>query len=91
MVFRKWSNGDILALMPEIPADNYGYMCQSYEIVGEHGGADYTGCISQTKPATKAEYKDCYTALKRRGYNIRVVKRASSRHHETCRKEARGS
>ena len=38
VVFRKWkTNGDIIALFPELPADNEGYLCDSYEHVGQHG------------------------------------------------------
>ena len=38
VVFRKWRNGfGVIALFPEIPADLYGYYCESYESIGQHG------------------------------------------------------
>lgn len=79
VVFRKWrDSGDILALMPEIASDIYGRYCQSYEHVGQHGGADYTGCIAATVPATKAEYRALAKELRRIGYKLDIRQRATS-------------
>lgn len=62
VVFRKWpksEGGTVLALFPYEQA-SHG-LCSSYEHVGQHGGADYAGCIGRTKPAKPEEY----AALKR--------------------------
>ena len=48
VVFRRWQNGDVIALFPELPADLYGEYCDAYEHVGQHGGADYFGVIQKT-------------------------------------------
>lgn len=76
MVFRVWPNGDVIALMPTLPYAVGGYCCQSYEHVGQHGAADYTGVVRATKLATAAEYADLLAELTGRGYNVRPVKRA---------------
>jgi len=73
VVFRKWPNGDILALFPNID-DNRG-MCSSYEHVGQHGGADYSSCISATKPAAPVEYADLLAELTSIGYDLKIRQR----------------
>ena len=80
VVFRKWNNGDIIALFPMIQADNQGLLCTSYMHIGQHGGASYWRVIAQTVPATPAEYADLLVELKAIGYdNLRVMRRRSSR------------
>jgi hypothetical protein len=90
VVFRKWKDtGDVIALFPELPADIYGWYCDSYMHVGQHGGADYHGVISQTVPATPDEYAALSGELNRIGYRLRLLARASWRQHERRREEAR--
>ena len=72
VIFRKWSNGDILALFPDIQDWEY---VMSYEHVGQHGNADYDGCIGQTKPATPDEYQSLAAELTAIGYDLQVRKR----------------
>ena len=76
VVFRKWPDGDILALFPNM--DETRGMCGSYMHIGQHGGADYSGCISATKPATKAEYADLESELSSIGYELQIKKRRTS-------------
>ena len=83
VIFRKWTSpeyakGDVIALFPEDPADEYGRHCMSYEHVGQHGGADYYCVIRQTEPASPDEYKDLYDELTKIGYNL-IVKRRNNR------------
>ena len=88
VVFRKWNkSGDIIALFPEIPADNQGVLCQSYEHVGQHGGADYAHVIDDTKPASRYEYANLLQELKMIGYELKVVKRATRKDHEARREK----
>ena len=91
VVFRKdrGKDGDVFALMPELPSDIDGYYCTSYQHVGQHSGADYQGCIAASVPATPAEYEDLKQELTGRGYNLRVVQRATPEMHEQRRKDAR--
>ena len=68
VVFRKWRTGDkgIIALFPDEPGSP-GF-CMSYEHIGQHGSADYTGVIQQTTPATPAEYAALARELRGCGY-----------------------
>lgn len=90
VVFRKWRDtGDVIALFPELPSDIYGRFCESYEHVGQHGGADYHGVVRQTFPATPEESAALSVELNRIGYRLMPLSRASWRHHERRREEAR--
>jgi len=86
VVFRKWRDGfGVIALFPEIPADLYGVYCESYEHIGQHGGADYRGVVMATTPVGPREYAELAEELRRLGYSLRPVKRATRNHHERRR------
>jgi hypothetical protein len=69
VIFRKWRDtGDIIAMFPEIPADNTGRQCISYEHVGQHGGADPDCVQRQTVLAKPAEYRELMKELHQIGY-----------------------
>jgi hypothetical protein len=94
VIFRKWKDdghGDIIALFPELPSDLHGVYCDSYEHVGQHGGADYYGVIKMTKLATPAEYASLKDELEGMGYELEVLKKASYASHELRRKSALGN
>lgn len=76
VVFRKFADGSILALFPYIIQDHRGSI-NSYMIIGQHSGADYTMSIRRTKPANEAEYKDIKKELENTGYNLKVIKKHS--------------
>lgn len=77
VVFRKWKNGDIIALFPDEPWSHSGYMTTSYMHLGQHGAADYAGVIAETSPAQENEYRDLLDELKTIGYiNLHIVQRA---------------
>jgi hypothetical protein len=82
VVFRVWIDEpySVIALWPAVPADNYDGNCNSYEHVGQHGGADYAGVISRTRPAAKYEYANLLAELKRIGYKPHVITRSTSAH-----------
>lgn len=87
VVFRRWkpsekAYGDgILALFPgDRWTENRSSLCSSYEHVGQHGAADYAGCISRTMPATPREYKPLKQELEQLGYRLVVRKRWSPRY-----------
>jgi hypothetical protein len=74
VVFRKFKEGDIIALFPTMHEGNY--MVNSYQHVGQHGGADYAGLIQTTKSATEDEYRDLLAELVSIGYdNLKVCSR----------------
>ena len=78
VVFRKWRDtGTIIALFPELPSDYQGWFCDSYEQVGQHGGADFHGVVQHSTPAQHDEYADLAVELARIGYRLRPIKRAS--------------
>ena len=90
VVFRKWKDGfGVIALFPEIPTDLYGRYCESYEHVGQHGGADNQGVVMNTRPANTVESADLAEELRIIGYELRPIKRASQHHHEKRRQLAR--
>ena len=62
VTFRKFPDGEIIALFPELSWDNRGNVT-SYLHNGQHGPADYTGVILRTTLATEEEYKDLLREL----------------------------
>ena len=85
VIFRKWRNGDILALFPQIAADVAGLLCSSYEHCGQHGAADYFHCIQHTKPALLADFTNLQDELETIGYSLTVSKKATRHDHLLCR------
>jgi hypothetical protein len=90
VIFRKDRGGykDCFALFPELPADNHGRYCTSFQHVGQHCAADYQGCIANSNPAKPIEYADLQKELEQRGYELSIRQRATSQMHETRRQEA---
>jgi hypothetical protein len=90
VIFRRWrDSGDMIALFPEIPADNHGWYCLSYEHVGQHGAADFYGVVQATSPATLKEAAALAEELTGIGYKLKPIKRASQIAHEWRREAAR--
>ena len=73
----------------KIPADIRGQYCSSYEHIGQHGAADYYGVIQDTTPVGPRECVELAEELRRIGYNLRPIKRASWRNHGRRRQIAR--
>jgi len=90
VVFRKWKeNGAVIALFPELPADTSGNFCDSFEHIGQHGGADYHGVLEQTYPARPHEYAELKTELETvYGYRLQIISRATWRIHHKRDQEA---
>ena len=74
VIFRKFKDGDIIAWLPDTPA-NPG-KCDSYMHIGQHGEGEYPAA---TVPASPKEYRLLAEELRRRGYVLRVVKRLNRR------------
>lgn len=72
---RKTDGGEVFALFPTIPSDVYGLYCMSYQHVGQHSGADYRLCISQSTPANFEERADLHAELESLGYDDLMVYR----------------
>ena len=88
VIFRMDKEGNVFALFPELPADNFGTYCTCFQHIGQHCAADYYGCIAESRPATPAEYAELETELRQRGYVVEVRQRATYAMHQRCRKLA---
>ena len=77
VVFRRFPDGEIIALFPDDPWNKSDYTTASYLHVGQHGAADYQHVVAKTHPATEPEYRDLLAELRAIGYDdLRVVQRA---------------
>ena len=75
VIFRKFKDGDIIALFPEEVTKN-GYTVMSYMHMGQHSTTDYDSVVSGTKLAKESECSDLINELVGRGYtNLRVMKK----------------
>lgn len=61
VVFRKFSEGDVIALFPDDVADNRGYI-SSYQQRGQHGPAS-PALMDELTPATVDEYQHLLNEL----------------------------
>lgn len=90
VVFRVWTDGDVIALFPQIPADLQGFLCQSYMHAGQHGAADDKfAVVPKTKLATPKEFIELKRELRQIGYNLQVGKRCTRKDFEIRRVEAK--
>jgi hypothetical protein len=90
VIFRIYPDGDIIALFPEIAADNIGYFCESYMHIGQHSAASPRAVVSQTKLATPDEYAVLQDELERVvGYDLKIIKRFRYVHQLERMKQAR--
>ena len=71
VVFRKFKEGDIIALFPRLPGTNDPYTCESYMHFGQHGSAD-PAIVNITKLATPAEYTPLAKELRSIGYKLDI-------------------
>ena len=82
-VFRKYPDGQVIALFPDIPWSGQRGEVTSYMHLGQHGAADYCHVVATTKPATEGEYGDLLAELSQAGYdNMRIVKRAKIQNYD---------
>lgn len=77
VIFRKFPEGDVIALFPDISADVENTLMVSYQHIGQHGGSSER-LVNSTTLATEEEYKDLKKELELIGYKLRVVKRMSN-------------
>ncbi len=87
VIFRKWKDGQIIALFPTVPSDCIGKYCESFMHIGQHSGADYWGVVEQTKPAKWGEYQALRNELESAPYNyvLDVKQRAPYQYHQLRR------
>jgi len=73
VIFRKFNEGDVVALFPDIPFDTQGNVA-SYSHIGQHRAADYDTVLGKTVPATETEYRRLLKELRETGYTDLEVK-----------------
>ena len=73
VIFRKFKDGDVIALFPYLLEFRYK-SCLSYMHIGQHGEATLN-LIYETKLATEEEYKDLYSELISLGYKLRIIRK----------------
>lgn len=71
VAFRKFPDGDVIALFPDIPESHDGTMIMSYMHMGQHCGAS-NSLLTELKPAIPGEYRDLLRELTARGYVVSV-------------------
>lgn len=76
VVFRIFSDGQVIALFPE-ESDRRTGETMSYMHIGQHGGTDYHDVIRKTKPATENQYQPLLNELKSIGYDNLEVRQKS--------------
>jgi hypothetical protein len=88
VIFRMDREGEVFALFPELPADNYGTYCTCYQHIGQHCAADYYGCIASSRAASLNDYGDLAAELGQRGYELEIRQRATYSMHQRRREMA---
>ena len=73
VVFRKFSDGQVIALFPELPCDNRGNIT-SYMHIGQHAPASRF-IVHDTQPAKPEEYAELHAELQRIGYDLEIRKK----------------
>lgn len=73
VIFRRWPDGSILALFPEIEED--GGLCSSYMHIGQHGAASYHKCLYDTFRAKPEEFASLKSELESIGYQLKIRRR----------------
>lgn len=75
VIFRKFKDGgDVIALFPYDIYNNRGGI-NSYMHLGQHSEAEYSACVTNSKPAQPYEYADLFAELESIGYNLKVIKK----------------
>lgn len=77
------------AIFPEIPVDDLGRYCHSYDEVGQFIACEYERVIHDTTPVTKSECRRLARELTLLGYNLQPIRQATEQHHERRRENAR--
>ena len=81
-IYRKYPDGEIIALFPQITANIGGCNCCSYMHIGQHGAATPDIVVSRTKLATPDEYAELHVELEQIGYNPEPAKRFTPKDFE---------
>jgi predicted DNA-binding WGR domain protein len=70
VIYRTYPDGDVVALFPETPASvTDPHLINCYAHIGQHGQADYTLVVRDTRPATDEEADRLRRELEAVGYD----------------------
>lgn len=78
VIFRRWKgarHSNAIALFPDLPGTMNVATCLSYERIGQHGAADLSFVIFDTRPAHGNDVEELREELTRAGYDLREVRR----------------
>lgn len=77
VVFRKFNDGEIIALFPQIKFGCPHYEIMSYMHIGQHSEVDHHAVVEQTTLATEEEYQVLLNEIKSiyHDYDIKVMKK----------------
>lgn len=91
VIFRKYGEGDIVAIFPDEPGTHDPSTCMTYQHIGQHGSAGAALVMAHTKRADPAEYADLERELIRIGYtDLRAVRRMPSNAYRSRQALVRG-
>lgn len=76
VIFRKFPDGSVIAMFPELPGDNSVLNCLNYMHEGQHGSSLAT-CEGTRPVLLPKDYANLYNELTAIGYNLIVVNRFS--------------
>ena len=78
VIFRKFADGEIIALFPEIPGTNNFSTCLDYVHNGQHGSCNIRQVLDMTFKPSDIECKALASELAAIGYNLDIKQRYSS-------------
>lgn len=84
VIFRKYRDGQILALFPYDIETDEGHV-NSYMRIGQHGAASLE-CVKDTKPAKENEYNGLCHELTSIGYDLKVIHRINYKKYKIKRR-----
>ena len=89
VIFRKFRNGEVIALFPQEAATSDGWECMSYMHVGQHGSASPT-IVHETKPAMWDEFVELLRELQSIGYDdLKIYKKFTQEDYKVRQERAR--
>lgn len=88
IIFRKFKEGDIIAIFPTMPGTMDQYTCNSYQHIGQHGTCEPSYLIQNTKLAKPEGYEKLFQELINIGYDdLKVYKRYQYKFLEEVKSE----
>lgn len=81
VIFRKFKDGEVIAIFPEEPGNIYANTCSSYLRVGQHGACDID-LIYELERAKSSEYGDLFDELESIGYKLFICEEYTEEMHD---------